>query len=144
ELISVENLSLANLTQLLYDAFNGSRETILALAELVYEKTRGNAFFIRQFLKLIYEDKLLQFDFRTSNWHWNIDKIREKNITDNVVDLMAAKIQRLPGDTQELMKIGSCIGNSCSYQVLSMVLQKSDENLVSELHAALKEGLIVP
>ena len=144
ELISVENLSLENLTQLLYDAFNGSRETILALAELVYEKTRGNAFFVRQFLKLIYEDKLLQFDFRTSNWHWNIDKIREKNITDNVVDLMAAKIQRLPGDTQELMKIGSCIGNSCSYQVLSMVLQKSDENLVSELHAALKEGLIVP
>ena len=144
ELISVENLSLENLTQLLYDAFNGSRETILALAELVYEKTRGNAFFVRQFLKLIYEEKLLQFDFRTSNWHWNIDKIREKNITDNVVDLMAAKIQRLPGDTQELMKIGSCIGNSCSYQVLSMVLQKSDENLVSELHAALKEGLIVP
>ena len=144
ELISVENLSLENLTQLLYDAFNARRETILALAELVYEKTRGNAFFVRQFLKLIYEDKLLQFDFRTSNWHWNIDKIREKNITDNVVDLMAAKIQRLPGDTQELMKIGSCIGNSCSYQVLSMVLQKSDENLVSELHAALKEGLIVP
>ena len=142
--ISVENLSLENVTQLLNDAVNGSREEVLSLAELVYEKTRGNAFFVRQFLKLIYEEKLLQFDFGTSGWHWNTERIREKNITDNVVDLMAAKIQRLPDDTQELMRLGSCIGNTFSYEVLSMVTQKSDEKLVSELHAALKEGLIVP
>jgi len=144
EMISVENLTQENVKQIVYDSVNDSGEKAFSLAELVYEKTRGNAFFVRQFLKLVYEEKLLQFEFGTSSWHWDINRIREKNITDNVVDLMAAKIQRLPEETQQAMKIGSCIGNTFSYQVLSIIMRKDEERLLSELHAGLKEGLMVP
>ena len=39
-----------------------------------------------QFLKSVYEEKLLKFDFEKEAWHWDINKILEKNITDNVVE----------------------------------------------------------
>ena len=39
-------------------------------------------------------------------------EIEELQVTDNVVELMAAKIEGLPGDCENLLKVGACFGNN--------------------------------
>ena len=72
-----------------------SRERARPLAQLVHEKTGGNPFFAIQFLIALADEGLLAFDSVAAVWAWDIDRIRAKNYTDNVVDLMVRKLKRL-------------------------------------------------
>lgn len=131
------------------------------LTELVYEKTQGNAFFVTQFLRSLNEEQLLAFNWEQSRWKWDIAQIRARNITDNVVEFMAAKIQRLNTSTRVTLSRAACLGNSFSLDMLMLASPQSDiddnifafatshlEALESHvrqtLHEALKEGLVLP
>ncbi|MBI5897382.1 MAG: AAA family ATPase [Desulfobacterales bacterium] len=80
------------------------------LARIVHAKTLGNPFFVNQFLKALYEEKYLTLD-PLSGWHWDAEAIRQMQITDNVVELMTAKIGRLSPASIEAIKACACIGN---------------------------------
>lgn len=142
--ISIGNLSRENVNELIADAVNSTRDKTEALTQLVYQKTSGNAFFVNQFLKSLYQEKLLWFNFDALQWEWDLVKATEKNITDNVVELMAGKIKKLPEVTQKPLKTCACIGNSFDAATLSMIENLGEEEIVKNLGEALAEGLIVP
>jgi len=52
----------------------------------------------REFVKHGLE--LLTFDHGAANWCWDLNRIYAKDYTENVVDLMVGKFNRLPVDTQ--------------------------------------------
>ena len=58
-------------------------------------KTQGNPFFVRQFLRMLEEKKLLAFDPGAARWTWQVDRIEQEQITDNVADLVTERIGRL-------------------------------------------------
>jgi histidine kinase len=142
--VSIGNLTKEDVTALIMDALHATEDEAFVLMRLVYAKTKGNAFFVTQFLKSIYEEKLLVFDHDRLKWTWDMDRVSEKNITDNVVELMTGKILRLPATTQELLKTGACIGSGFSYEMLGLIVARSEEELRLDLFHALKEGLVVP
>lgn len=57
----------------------------MELAEIVADKTRGNPFFVNVFLTNLVNENLLYFNSSTGGWMWNIDNIKSRQITDNVV-----------------------------------------------------------
>ncbi|MBB4078980.1 putative ATPase/class 3 adenylate cyclase/putative methionine-R-sulfoxide reductase with GAF domain [Lewinella aquimaris] len=142
--IEIGNLSREDVSQLIGDATAVSPEKADELTKLVYEKTRGNAFFTTQFLHSLYEEGWLSFDHQRAIWDWNATEIQALNITDNVVELMAGKIRKLPGPTQELLKVGSSIGSSFRVETLALIEGTSEREVTETLFAALYEGLIVP
>jgi predicted ATPase len=97
-------LGIDDVGQLIADAMHCEPERVRALAQLVQEKTGGNPFFAIQFFTALAEEGLLAFDPVASAWQWNIDRIRAKSFTDNVVDLMAGKLKRFSPTTQEALK----------------------------------------
>jgi histidine kinase len=103
--IEIGNLSDSDVQAMISDSLSRPPEDVEALTRLVYEKTRGNAFFVNQFLKTLYQEGLLHFVPEEKRWRWELDRIRELNITDNVVELMAEKIRRLPAMTQDALKL---------------------------------------
>ena len=46
---------------------------------------------------------------RQSGWRWDIDKIGQMQVTDNVVDLMVARITRLPHNARKMLKVCACM-----------------------------------
>ncbi|HNR86994.1 MAG TPA: AAA family ATPase [Spirochaetota bacterium] len=110
-------------------------------AEIVYEKTLGNPFFINQFIGMLYDDGLIRFD-PESGWNWSLAKLRALEVSDNVVELMAKKIGTLPPRTQEALQIASVIGNRFSLETVSIVNGTSVEQSLEDLTAAAREGLI--
>ena len=97
------------------------------MAQLVQEKTAGNPFFAIQFLTALAEEGLLKFDPVAPAWQWDIDRIRAKSYTDNVVDLMAGKLKRLSATTQEALKKLACLGNITEIATLTLVLGETEE-----------------
>jgi PAS domain S-box-containing protein len=142
--ILLEALNLSDITQLITEALNCSLATAKPLSELILSKTNGNPFFIDRFLKALYAEELLAFDFRHGSWRWDSSEIQALNVTDNVVELMTNRLQLLTKETQQVLKLAACIGNRFELHTLAIVHQKSPQATALDLWAALVEGLILP
>ena len=146
--IHLKNLPIPTVNQLIADTLNLSLETTLALANLVVEKTDGNPFFVNEFLKLLDNEKLLDFNFNhpqnRGKWQFNLEEIQKQKITDNVVELMVLKIKKLPEESQNILKLAACIGNKFDLDTLAVVSEKSLTKTAILLHSAIAVGLVLP
>ncbi|UCH94147.1 MAG: serine/threonine-protein kinase PknK, partial [Candidatus Aminicenantes bacterium] len=143
--IPVKNLTIENVQEWLQDTLKtASHRDVSNIAYLIYQKTQGNAFFNIQFLENLYRENLLRFDFKQSGWTWDITEIQKQNITDNVVDLLARKIQALSIEVQDVLKLAACIGNAFYLRTLSVISQASKKKQERALEIALGEYLICP
>ena len=144
EKIDLKDLAYDDVLQLISGALLTSQENTSFLADIIFTKTKGNAFYVWQFLKSIYEEGFLRFDFETMQWQWNTDLILQMNVSGNVVDLMTSFILKLPAETLELLKTASSIGNRFSKRILSVIRQSSEKNIENLLNLSVTEGLIIP
>ncbi|MBK7936471.1 MAG: serine/threonine-protein kinase PknK [Lewinellaceae bacterium] len=142
--ITLKPLQVGELNQMVADTMHCRPPEARPLAELLLQKTGGNPFFVNEFLKALYTDKLVVFDRNLHRWNWKIEQIRERNITDNVVELMRDKIQLLDEHTQRLCQFAACIGNKFDLLTLSTVWEKSPQATAKTLWPAIREGLVIP
>ncbi|MEG4571050.1 GAF domain-containing protein, partial [Microcoleus sp. MON2_D6] len=149
--ITLQPLSLADLNQLVADTLICDLSLAGPLTELVYQKTQGNPFFSTQFLKSLYEDGQIIFDPPVSpltkggskgGWQCDIAQARLTHASD-VVEFMAAQLQKLPKETQNVLKLAACIGAQFDLETLAIVSEELPEETESALWKALQEGLII-
>ena len=135
-------LTSADVKQLVADTLHCAREIAAPLAELVHEKTDGNPFFAIQFLTALVEEELLRFDHSTASWIWDMPRIRGKGFTDNVVDLMAAKLARLSAASQSALAQLACFGNSVDFETIAAVHGCTEQQIDRALDEAMGAGLV--
>jgi predicted ATPase/signal transduction histidine kinase/CheY-like chemotaxis protein len=135
-------LGLDDLGRLVADTLHCEPERARPLAQLVQEKTGGNPFFAIQFLTALAEEGLLAFDPVAPAWEWNMDRIRARSYTDNVVDLMTGKLRRLSAATQEALKELACLGNVVEIATLALVLRETEDAMDAALWEAVHAGLV--
>ncbi|HYG90036.1 MAG TPA: AAA family ATPase [Azospirillum sp.] len=128
---------------LVADTVHRDDEAARTLADLCHEKTEGNPFFLSQFLKSLHEDGLI-FQDADGSWSWNPAQIAGRDSTDNVVDLMVAKLRRLTPASREAMSRAACIGSAFDLATLAAATGTSVARIGEELWPALLEGLILP
>ncbi|MFM2304630.1 MAG: hypothetical protein RLZZ135_2042, partial [Cyanobacteriota bacterium] len=147
-IITIQPLRFKDLNQLVADTLTCDLEIAKPLAKLVEHKTQGNPFFATQFLKSLYQDGLIVFDSITqkqrSGWQCDITQIRALALTDDVVEFMALQLQRLPQETQEILKLAACIGAQFDLHTLSIVSDRSPQEVATLLWEALQSGLVIP
>jgi predicted ATPase/class 3 adenylate cyclase len=145
---SVEHITLGPLDaqavrQLMDGTFCTSGPESEELARVCLDKTAGNPFFLGQFVRSLYEQSLVWFDSSTSRWRWDTQRITQADITDNVVDLMAARIDRLSAGAQEVLKLAACIGKRFSASTLAHAGGWSPEDTYDLLQEAIAQGLVL-
>ena len=118
-------------------------ENAAPLAQVVHQKTGGNPFFAIQFISALAEEGLLAFDHGGGRWSWDPNRIHAKGYTDNVVELMVGKLNRLPLQTQKALQELACLGNSTEISTLSIVHGTSEEEVHSDLWEAIRLEFIV-
>ena len=141
--IDLPPLDLHHINQLVADALITSLEESRPIAELLHLRTRGNPFFLVEFLKSLHDQGLLTFDLGRGRWTWNLDKIQELGISDDVVDLMAGRIERLDAPSKQAIKLAACIGAHFPLYLLGQVTGRSPTEVMQHLKAAVNEGLVV-
>src|ERR1700758_2483 len=145
--VMLQEIALAPLTsedmeQLVANSLHCEPDQGRALAELVHEKTTGNPFFAIQFISELADEGLLTFDHGEGQWTWDLSRIRAKNYTDNVVDLVGGKLNRMPAETQDALKQLACLGSSADFAMLKMVYKDSNEEIDRHLWEAVLAGLV--
>lgn len=117
---------------------------VRSLVELITQKTGGNPFFINEFFRYIYQQNLLYFDTNQGAWQWNLARIRAAQLTDNVVELVTHRIEKLPAPSMKALSLAACIGSEFDLQTLAIISKRSPTELAKDLSLAIQESLITP
>ncbi|MBD2077090.1 AAA family ATPase [Phormidium sp. FACHB-592] len=142
--INLRPLDLSHVTQLISDTLHCEVERCQPLVTIAFQKTAGNPFFLTQLLETMHQENLLFFDFSRGCWQWDLQQIRDRNILDDVVELMVYKIQQLGEAVPTVLALAACVGNQFDLNALSIVHQKPPLETANDLWRALQAGLILP
>lgn len=135
-------LALPDVVSLVGATVRCDEEQALPLATLLHRRTAGNPFFLVQLLRALHEDGLFSLD--EGRWTWDMSQILALGLTDDVVDLMASRLLRLPESTKSLLRLASCIGNQFDLGVLARASGTSLQQVAASLWPTLAEGLVLP
>ncbi len=141
--LTLQPLAPPHICQLLADTLKSTPDKVLPLAELIQIKTSGNPFFMSEFLKSLHAHRLVQFQRDSGSWSWDLPGIQALGVTENVVDLMAAKIRKMRPATQQALKLAAIIGNQFDLQTLALASSKGAGEILAALKEAVIEGLIL-
>jgi predicted ATPase/signal transduction histidine kinase/GAF domain-containing protein len=136
-------LGLDDVARLVADALHCAPTRARDMAKLVHQKTSGSPFFAIQFLTALADEGLLAFDRSVPDWQWDIDRIRAKGYTDNVVDLMAGRLQRLSATTRKALQQLACLGNGARIGTLTLVRGEPEAATHAALWGAVQAGLVL-
>jgi predicted ATPase/tRNA A-37 threonylcarbamoyl transferase component Bud32 len=142
--IELPPLNQSNLNRLIADTLCCQEEIAVPLSQMVFAKTKGNPFFATQFLRFLHHEGIIKFNFDVGYWQYEINKIQDLALTDDVVEFMALQIEKLPKMTQDVLKLAACIGNEFDLKTLAIVHEKSVVDTASDIWKALHEGIILP
>ena len=68
-------------------------------------------FHITQMLDYLQDERLMHYDFDSFLFHWDLNKIKSKTeVTDSVADIITAKLNRLPKEAMEVLKLCAVLG----------------------------------
>ena len=141
-LLELLPLSMTSAAEFVGDLLRCPAATAAPLAELVHEKTGGNPFYLVQFLTALADDGLIVFDHQAGIWTWSLPRIRDRELTDNVADLMAAKLYRLPHATREVLSQLAILGNIANLDALARTRDEPRASVDMKLWDAVNAGLL--
>lgn len=133
-------MSKNTIQELIKDSMN--LDEVNTIAEIIYQKTRGNSFFVKQYLIQLQKDEIIYFDAEELKWNCDLDKIYKLPISDNVFDILSKRIILLPSYVQDLLNIVSCIGSNFSKDLVKKVYD-NDKVFDDAINILVKEEWII-
>jgi PAS domain S-box-containing protein len=141
--LSLAPLDCSHVNELVADVLREDRQEVKPLSDLIYRKTDGNPFFTLQFLRTLYQEKLLQYDVMTAQWVYAIEEIETLQYTDNIVDLLITRLKRLPPLSRQIMQLAACLGSMGTISDLALVSGLLPQALEDALTYCITQGLLI-
>lgn len=142
--IEIAPLELPYVIEMLAETLHQTPEQCHDLAQVITAKTEGNPYFINQLLSFLHSEKLLQFNSEKGAWVWDIVKIQNSKVSDNIVTLLINKLQKCSKITQDILMLAACTGHSFNVNLLIRISDYSADVIVKHLQEAIEEGFIMP
>jgi len=137
----LEPLKLVDASNLIENTLKS--ENISELVDIIFSKTRGNPFFIYQFLRNLHEEKLLFFDYKNNAWDWKITEIKQSSYSDNMVDFLVEKLKKLESNESTIIKVAACLGTQFDLNSVSLLTEESLGSTSDKLKNILQNGIII-
>ncbi|HWT14369.1 MAG TPA: diguanylate cyclase [Patescibacteria group bacterium] len=144
EHLQLTPLGAQDVQQLVADTLHCAAAEAAPLAALCLEKTQGNPFFLGQFLRNLSDKGDIRYVRKDGAWRWDLALIRQRSMTDNVVDLMLQKLAALEPATRALLALAAHLGESFDHGQLMSVGDADAVATAAVLWPALQENLVVP
>lgn len=130
----------SDIVQLIQDMFHTSSEDSQTLAQILYGKTAGNPFIIKEFLIKLHHEKIIYFH---DGWKWDLDIIKKTDLSDSLVALMTARLRIFPSETLDMIKLASYIGTTFYYDILASVTGKTIAEIIMYLKPAVDAHMVI-
>ncbi|MEM1283574.1 MAG: AAA family ATPase, partial [Chlamydiota bacterium] len=142
--IFLEGLGKQALIEILRDMLYLPVEDVESLAAVVERKTEGNPFFLLMLLEELYRDGELAFSSKKKRWVWDENRIVKIAASENVLDFVYRRLEKLPEESMETLHLAACIGHTFSLEELKLAQESSVDFILDSLKPAIKDGLIIP
>jgi predicted ATPase len=127
--ITLGPLDEASVNEIVARVTEQRQEQTTDLSAVILAKTGGNAYFVIQYLEMLYQQGLLVFSFGSSRWEWDVQAIQNStNVSDNVVQLLIQKISDLPKGVHVILMIAATLGFRFDVDILGTILESKDFN----------------
>lgn len=141
--VVLEELEFAHVYQFLCDTLNdANKDDLHELAECLYEKTKGNPFQMKEYLKYAKENSL--FFNNKGMWKWSINEIiNSLNFTDEI-DLMSNRIKGLSQEEQSILQKAACLGGPFEQALLKAICRDIPVQFSITIQKLISEQFLVP
>ena len=142
--IKLHPLTLKHTTNLLVDALHQDEITVQPLANVCYEKTKGNPFSLELFLKRLYSEKIIYFNDETNRWAWKTVDVQLKKIPGYFIDLVTDEINNLSNSSRYFLQYAACFGQEFDLHSIAVVSEYPLNKIAGSMLEAMHAELIVP
>jgi len=143
--ITLQPLEITVIDEMLADTFRRlPDEDTLTLANLMYRKTGGNPFFVKHLLESLFALGCFILAPDQTKWIWELSRISEVDISDNVIDLLSQRLDELPSSVYEPLKIASCVGFQFDLEQISLLCDQSVIDIGNAFWPAVENEIIYP
>ena len=144
--IHLKNLTRKDLGRLVAGSLTVDVEECEPLADLIYKKTAGNAFFSVEFIKDLYEDGFLTYEYPRDDdrgtWSWDPRRIENRSLSGNVVNMILEKSGEESLLMREILSAAACIGFVFEVKLLANILDFSQLEIIRNIWPALEKGIL--
>ncbi len=141
-MIHLDNLEKYEINMMISETLLKDKEETSTLTEEIYKKTKGNPFFTNAILRDLYEKKIFLYDSENECWKWELSKIQDLEISENVIDFLLKMVKGLPEYILHSLTIAACIGNKFEESLLSHLMSISSDNISEMMKPAIHIELI--
>ena len=137
ETIQVKSLSKEETIELIKRTF-GEQTVSSEFADLMYQQTGGNPFFVEEVLRSLVEDGTI---FRTET-KWDRKPIQEIILPESVKSVLKSRLTKLQTETLNALTVASVIGSEFDFEVLREASRLEEDTLLQTLEKAFSAGLV--
>ncbi|MBP0049871.1 diguanylate cyclase [Marinobacterium sp. AK62] len=142
--IPVGPLDQGSVEQLVADTLRCEPADSAELSEMLYNRAHGNPFFTNELLRQLHAQGAITCDPASGRWQWQLDRSSWEEASHDVVAFMLESLRKLPDDTQQVLRLAACIGNSFTLQTLAAIYEHSLAETARALMPALKQYTLLP
>ncbi|MGK3998797.1 AAA family ATPase [Sorangium sp. So ce1024] len=117
---------------------------VAPLSRALWQKTRGNPFFMEQLLLSWHRQGKVVRDVESGAWRWDQKELEQAQAADNVVALLTDKVLEMPEATQQLLGLAACAGHMFHLHDLERLSGWDRARVTEALWPAMQEELVVP
>ena len=143
-------LSPATIQQFLAQTLSKDPSDVTNLSQVIYKKTMGNIFYVRQAVEELVRKNALYYDNICFEWMFadSSSDLLEEYISDDVVDSVIGKIAILDEMLRQILIVMGYIPNTLEIRVLRQLLQSTgrevtDDELIRLLNLGVDEGMLL-
>lgn len=131
-----------DLLQLFNDTF-GILDNSTYVVEKIIEKTKGNAFYIKQLLYHFYEKKCIRHDTTKKKWHFDEKCFEEQKVSENVAEFLIDQFSAFDKPFIDILQVASCVGNTFKLKIILQILDKEADDIAQYLSILIEENYIL-
>jgi predicted ATPase/DNA-binding CsgD family transcriptional regulator len=127
--LRVAPLSREENDELLARVFSVEPATVRDFAALLYERTRGNPFFVEEMLKSLVDSGQLRYE----QGRWTGWEVATLDLPRTVRDAIVARLERLSASARTVVDVAAVLGTRASYGALATVTALPEPELVEAI-----------
>ena len=112
QILHLNELKEPDVLQLVRDTFSASTAEARDLAQVLHRQERRQSLYLTQFLHFLCDEGLIAFDYRSGKWAWDLPRIQQEGVTQDILDLLNKRLEGLHEDTRTILATAACIGSS--------------------------------
>lgn len=131
--ISLRNLELGSVAEMVNDYFAMPEPQADALARFVFEHSSGNSFFVAETLRMVQQEpRFLRYDDKTLTWVVNSD-VADQMCAQCPISFMERKLRTIPREVQKIFMVASCLGSNINERLIRVALQEPVEERFAKI-----------